>query len=85
MWRDYDSYTLSALRLKNLFVELFHPGPVQLGPEMVFSVVAIVEPEQVVEPMVGADGIGVLISRLGSVMLQVPLGITENPADVIGG
>ena len=54
MRRSDNSYALPALRLKNLLVEPFHLGPMQLRPEVVFCMVAIVKPEQVITLMVRA-------------------------------
>ena len=39
---------LTALRFEDLFVEPSHLGPVHFWPEMVFGVVAIIEPNHVV-------------------------------------
>ena len=39
----------------DLLVQRDHPRPVHLGPEMVFGVIAIVEPNQVVPFVIGTD------------------------------
>src|SRR5262245_1283381 len=43
---------------KDLRMQLAHPCPVLLWVPVVLLVVAVVEPEQVVEPVVGADRVG---------------------------
>jgi hypothetical protein len=46
VWWAYYPNSLSPLRFGNLLMQLFHPSPMQLGPEMVFGMVAIVKKSQ---------------------------------------
>jgi hypothetical protein len=46
VWRGYYPNTLPPLRFGNLLMQLFHLGPMQLRPEMVFGMVAIVKKSQ---------------------------------------
>jgi hypothetical protein len=48
MGRSDNSNSFSQLRLSNLLMQLFHFGPVHLGPEMMFGVVPIIKPQQIV-------------------------------------
>ena len=54
MRRSYYPNTLLPLQVGNFLVELVHSGPVQLWPEMVFGVVAIVKKKPVVQFVVRA-------------------------------
>src|SRR6266849_4654953 len=69
----------------NLLVQHLHLGPVYLRVPVVLLVVAIVEPEEVVEPVIRAYGVGEIVARLATVVLQVALGVAEGPSQIIGG
>ena len=49
--------------------QLRHAGPVHLGVPVVLLVVAVVEPQQVVQAVVGADGVCEGVARLAAVVL----------------
>ena len=83
MRRDYNPNTLSALRFENLLVELVHFGPVHFRPEMVFSVVAIVEPKQIVPLIVRAYAPGDRFIGIPAVMEKIAVQIRAAVSQVI--
>src|SRR5207237_10876446 len=60
------------LRL-DLLAQTVHLGPVPLWIPVVLLVVAVIEPEKVVEPVIGADGIGVVVARLDAIVFEIAL------------
>src|SRR5579884_1318559 len=57
----------------DLAVQVAHAGPVLLRVPVVLLVVAVVEPEEVVQGVVRANRVGVRVARLRAVVLQVAL------------
>ena len=80
-----DPNAFPALRLSNLLMELFHLGPVQLRPEMVFGVVAVVEPKQVVPFVVRTDAPGDRLVRVAPVMKEITVQVGAAVPEVIEG
>src|SRR5262249_1159826 len=53
--RPDHSNSFPSLRVNNLFMQLYHLGPVHFRSEMMLSVIAVVEPQQIVPFRVGTD------------------------------
>ena len=79
---DYPD-TLAPLCFKNFFVELFHLRPMQFGPEMVLSVIAIIEPEQIVPFMIRTHAPGDRFVGIAAVMQKVTIQIGAAVTEVI--
>jgi hypothetical protein len=79
-WFDH-TYTLSFLLFENLFVEPWHASPVHLWPIMMFGVITIVKPEQVIPFIVRAHSPGDWLIRITSIMkekaVQVGAAVTQ--------
>ena len=69
----------------NLIAEGLHPGPVDFGPEMVLGVVAVKEPDPIVELVVAAHAPGDRLIGVTPVMAVVAVQIREAMAEVPEG
>jgi len=74
-----------ALGLLDLKVEGVHPGPVEAGAVVVFGVVAVVEPEEVVDAFVGGDAPGEGEVGVSAVVEVVAVEVGEAVAEVVEG
>ena len=83
MRRGYYPNTLPALRFGNLLMQLFHLGPMQLGPEMVFGMVAIVKKKPVVQLMVGAYTPGDRLVWIAPVMEKITIQVRATVPQII--
>src|SRR5215472_10196691 len=71
-----------ALLLNNLIAQRLHPSPMHLWPEMVFSVVTVVEPRPVIELAVRAHAPGNRFIGIAPVMSVVTVQVREAMAEV---
>ena len=78
-----DANTGGALLFNDLLPEGRHAGPMHLGPEMMFGVVTVEEPDPIVELVVTADAPRDWFVRVAAVMavvtIQVGKAMTEIP------
>ena len=78
-----DANSGGALLIHDLIAKRLHPGPMHLGPEMMFGVVTIEEPDPIVELVVTADAPRDWFVRVAAVMavvtIQVGKAMTEIP------
>src|SRR3954469_4223967 len=77
-----NTHSSPALLLDNLIAERLHSSPMHLGPEMMFGMVAIVEPCPVIELAVGAHAPGNRLVGIASVMSVVAIQIREAVAKI---
>src|SRR5208282_5709334 len=64
----------AALVLRqHLAAQLLEPRPMHAGPEVMLLVIAVVEPQEIVNGIVAADGIRLAAPRLRTVVLEVVL------------
>src|SRR2546430_7171149 len=74
-----------ALLFDDLIAESLHPGPMHLGPEMMFGVVTIKEPDPIVELVVATNAPGDWLVRVTAVMpvitVQEGKAMAEVPED----
>src|SRR6476619_6316741 len=77
-----NTHSSPALLIDNLIAERLHSSPMHLRPEMMFSMVAIVEPRPVIELAVGAHAPGNLLVGIASVMPIVAVQIREAVAKI---
>src|SRR5947207_4176759 len=81
-WLDH-AHPSSALLFENLVTKGLYSGPMHFRPEMMFCVVAIVEPGPVVELAVGAHAPRNRLVRIAPVMSVVAVQIRQAVAKVI--
>src|SRR3982750_244166 len=78
-----NTHTSPALLLDDLIAERLHSGPMHLWSEMMFGMIAIVEPRPVIELAVGAHAPGNRLVRITSVMpivaVQIRKAVTKIP------
>src|SRR6476660_9487506 len=77
-----NTHSSPALLLDNLIAERLHPSPMHLRPEMMFGMVAIVEPRPVIELAVGAHAPGNRLIGIAAVMPVVAIQIREAVAKI---
>ena len=81
-WLDH-AHAGGALLLDDLIAERLHPGPMHLRPEMMLGVVAVVEPDPVVELVVAAHAPGDRLVGIAAVVPVVAVQIGKAVAEVI--
>src|SRR6478672_13442817 len=77
-----NTHSSHALLLDNLIAERLHSSPMHLRPEMMFGMVAIIEPRPVIELAVGAHAPGNRLVWIASVMPVVAVQIREAVAEI---
>src|SRR6478736_2934677 len=77
-----NTHSSLALLLDDLIAERLHSSPMHLRPEMMFGMVAIVEPRPVIELAVGAHAPGNRLVGITSVMPIVAVQIREAVAKI---
>ena len=80
-WFDYPD-SGGALLFDDLIAERFHPGPMDLGPEMVLGMVAVEKPDPVVKPVVAAYAPGDRLIGVSAVMAVVTIQVGEAMAEI---
>src|ERR1700738_3717657 len=71
-----------ALLVDDLVAEGLHPGPMHLGPEMMFGVVTVKEPNPVVELVVAAHAPGDRLIGVAAVMAVVAVQVGKAMAEI---
>ena len=82
MWHLDHPYSGRALLLDNLIAQRLHLGPMDLRPEMVFGVIAIIEPGPIVHLFVGAYPPRNRLIRIATIMPIVAIQIRQAVAEV---
>ena len=77
-----DANAGGALLVGDLIAEGLHPGPMHLGPEMMFGVVTVEEPDPVVELVVTAHAPGDRFVGITAVMAIVAVQIRQAVAKI---
>jgi hypothetical protein len=82
MRRFDDANARGALLIRDLVAEGLHSGPMDLWPEMMFGVVAIKEPDPVIELVVAAHAPGDRFIGIAAVMAVVTIQVGEAMAEI---
>ena len=69
--------------LRNLIMKRLHACPMDLRPEVMLRVVAVVEPGPVVELVVGAHAPGERLIRVTSIVPVIPVQIGEAVTEIV--
>ena len=77
-----DANAGGALLFDDLIAKGLHPGPMDLGPEMMFGVVTVEEPDPVVELVVAAHAPGDRLVGVAAVMPVVTIQVGEAMAEI---
>src|SRR5215469_15310078 len=77
-----DAHAGFALLLDDLIAQRLHSRPMHLWPEMMFGMVAIVEPSPVIELAVRAHAPGNRLIRIAPVMSVITVQVREAMAEV---
>src|SRR6185295_12225810 len=72
-----------TLLIDDLVAERLHPGPMDLGPEMMLSVITVIEPGPVVEFLVAADSPRDRFIRVAAVMPVVAVQVGKTMPEII--
>ena len=81
---DYP-HAFTALRFENLLVEPLHLRPVHFRPEVVFGVIPIIEPKQVIPFVIGTDSPRDRFVGIPAVMQKVAVQIGAHVSQIIKG
>lgn len=73
----------SALLVDDFVAKRFHPGPMDLRPEMMFRVIAVIEPRPVIEFLVAADSPRNRFIRVTAVVPVIAVQVGKAMAEII--
>ena len=79
------AYAGGALLLHNLIVKRLHARPMDLRPEVMLRVVAVVEPGPVVEFVIGAHTPGERLVRISTIVPVIPVQVGKTVAEIVKG
>src|ERR1700748_2743752 len=75
----------APLRFENLFMKPLHLCPVQFPPEMVLGMVAVIETDQIVPFVVGADPPGDRLIWISAIVKKISVQVAAAVPKVIKG
>jgi hypothetical protein len=85
MRRFNHPHAFAPLLIRDLAMKRIHFGPMHLGPEMVFGMVAVIKPQPVVQFVVTADSPGNRLVRIASKMKIIAVQVGEAVPKIIKG
>ena len=82
MRRSNHAHARFALMLDNLIPKRAHPGPVNLWPKVMFGVVAVVEPDPIIQFVITADAPGDRLIGISTVMSVVAVQVGKTMPEI---
>ena len=80
-----DAHSSFALLIDNLIAECLHSRPMHLWPEMMFGVVAVVEPDPIIKLLIAADAPRDRFIRISPVMPVVSVQVGKTVPEIPKG